>query len=433
MQLTGMLWIGSGGGYITQTYIWCLLPALLSLVIDLHRHGLRSCLLGMTTGEKLLGVMFLWILVHPLLVNEGMDIGTVFNRVLKITLYLYAVRTIILHNERLELLLLLSAGVATAFAAATMIYQFGILGQPMGIRALGIEGYRVGILGVGEFAYLGNPILAGLYYGVFASILCGYMVSTPFQWKSHLPALLATAILVLFILLSGSRGPLMALLAMGGMALLLCQYSWKKPIAIALGVTGGAAALWLHELIWSQLNSVFADGFNCRFPIWQYAIDSIISNPFWGYGAYADFEVMCNSVLLDHPHNMLLNVSYYWGIPAGLIFIMTSTWSLLVSLTYRKQLLISIAGCILVFGQIGMLTDTYSFLIRPDLQWLLFFFPIAAISGARKSQKKDDSINRKVIHREQYQIESSTGINMDDLNTTQPTRPRKIKVSENQS
>ena len=236
LQLTGMLWLGSNGGYITQTYIWCLLPGLISLCIDLYRYGLSNCIKGMSTGEKLLGLLFLWIMINPFFANDGMDAGTVLNRLVKIVLYLYVVRTVMLHMRKPEQFLLLAAGVATTFALITLIYQFGMQGHPIGFRALGENGYRVGSLGIGEFAELGNPILAALYYGTFASILCGYLASRPFNWQQRVPILLAIGIIGTFILLSGSRGPLIAFLAMAGIALLLCQHIWKRHLIVILGI-----------------------------------------------------------------------------------------------------------------------------------------------------------------------------------------------------
>ncbi len=387
VQLTGMLWLGSSGGYLTQTYIWCLLPGLLSLCIDIYRYGIKDCISGMTAGEKLLGILFIWILANPLFVSTGMDIGTVLNRVLKIVLYLYVVRTVVLRLQKPEKLLLIASSVATLFALITLIYQFGILGQPMGIRALGYLGYRVGSLGIGEFAELGNPILAALYYGCFASILCGYLATKQSSWQVKLLAIMGIIIIGLFILLSGARGPLMALIAMLGVATLLCQYPWKKTIIAILNFVVTLTLFWLHNDIMLQYHHVVADGFNGRFVNWKQAIDYIYDKPLFGHGAHAEYiGPLWRGVILEHPHNMLLNITYFWGIPAGLLFIAITTWSVMITLVYRHHLMIVIAGCCIIFGQVGMITDTYSFLVRPDLQWLMFFFPVMLCTFKKRAQ-----------------------------------------------
>ena len=386
LQLTGMLWLGSSGGYITQTYIWCLLPGLLSLGIDLYRYGLSSCIKGMTTGEKLLGILFLWILVNPIFVDAGMDAGDVLNRVVKITLYLYVVRTVMLHTRKPEQLLLLSAGVATMFALGTLIYQFGILDRPMGIRILGNYDFRVGSLEIGEFAEFSNPILAALYYGAFASILCGYLVSRPFHWQRRVPAILAIGIIAIFILLSGSRGPLVAFLAMLAMAILICQYAWKRTLLVFLGLGCALFLTIFHSDLAQQIDAVVADGFNNRFTIWNVALEYICQKPWMGHGSYSEFVgPVVNGQIMRHPHNIQMNLAYNWGVPAALLFIVISGWCLITVFQYRNQVLMAITGCLLVFGQIGMLTDTYSFLARPDMQWLMFFLPVALCTAWQRT------------------------------------------------
>lgn len=390
VQLTGLLWIGSSGGYITQTYIWCLFPGLISLLMNLYRNGITASVYRMTMGEKLLSTLLLWILMHPLLFNQSSDISAVFDRVLKIAIYVYVVRTVVLCNKRPEKLLLLAAGVATLFAVFTLIYQFGVLGHHMGVRALGIGGYRVGQVGIGEFAKdLNNPILAGLYYGCFASMICGYLAGTPFTWKKGILAICAVGILGLFILLTGSRGPLMAFLAMGLVTLLLCRHSWKNLLIFNLLFAGIALTGLLYQEITLQINAVLADGFNGRFVNWAVAVDYIKNRPF-GYGAFAEYVgPFWGGEILVHPHNMFLNVSYHWGIPAGVLLIATILWGVWATIKNRNHVVMSIAAGSLVFGLIGMMTDTYSFLIRPDLQWLMLFFPIGLCSTLRK---RDNSL-----------------------------------------
>ncbi|MGI2027310.1 O-antigen ligase family protein [Endozoicomonas acroporae] len=379
--------MNSAGGYISQTYIWCLFPGLISFFIDLHRNGLAASIRGMTAGEKLIALMLLWIQVHPLLVSEGIDIGTVFNRVIKIAAYLYVVRTVVIHCKRPERLLLLAAGVATFFAAFTLIYQFGVLDRPLGVRALGIDGYRVDKLGLGNFTEgLSNPILAALYYGSFATILCGYMAVKPFYWQRRMPMIIAIVMLGVFILLTGSRGPLIAFVAMAGMSLLLCRYTWKWKAIFLLSVMAAISLIWLHDDILLQIDRVLADGFNCRFPIWEQAVNAISQKPVIGYGAFSDFKATCAGVTFEHPHNMMVNLLYHWGLPALAFYIAILGYILLTMKQLKPSSVRTIAIVLMVFGFVGMLTDTYSFLVRPNLQWLLYFLPISLYSGEYRKQ-----------------------------------------------
>ena len=168
VQLTGMLWIGSIEYYVLQTYMFCFLPGLISFCLHLYRFGIGSCLHGLTTGEKLLSCLLLWIVINSLFLNDVVNQELCLVRVVTVFLYLYVVRMVVLYGKNNNVLFMLSAGVATFFALITLVYQYGVLQQPIGVRVIGIEGYRVGILGIEEFAYLVSPILAALYYGVFA-------------------------------------------------------------------------------------------------------------------------------------------------------------------------------------------------------------------------------------------------------------------------
>lgn len=80
---------------------------------------------------------------------------------------------------------------------------------------------------------------------------------------------------------------------------------------------------------------------------------------------------------MKHPNSMILGLLFYWGIPAAILYVATVVWGVFTSYVHRDQPHMQMAGCILVFGFVGMLTDTFNLLSRPGLEWLLFFFPVA--------------------------------------------------------
>ncbi len=389
VQLTGLLWMGSSGGYVSQTYLWCLLPGYLSLGIDLYRHGWRACVQGMTFGEKALALLFFWMLIHPTFAPGGMDISTVINRIVKIVAYLYVVHTVLRHSRHAKRLILIATAIAVSFAAVTIIYQLGVLDLDAGVRVLGEEKFRLSSVGIGKLAIdLRHPILASLYYGVFAAILSGYLASTAFDMKKYFLASLGLVTVVVFTLFS-ARGPLLAVLAAIGFALIITQQPWKKWV-IAAGI-GGAAVLFLsfNQIILEQIDLVLADGFNGRFTHWQIAWESIVKSPLIGQGANAEFKSHWLGMDIQHPHSMYVSLAYFWGIPALLIFLVIAGWSLVQSVRYSHLPLVAMAGCVMMFGLVGMFTDTYNFLIRPDLTWLLFFFPVAMFSAIERKEQTE--------------------------------------------
>ncbi len=380
VQLTGMLWLGSHEVYVMLTYIYCFVPALISLLIHLYRFGSLACFRGMTTGEKLIAFLFTWIIANYYIVGSaGVDFDVVLFRLVTIVLYLYVVRTVVLYVDNLAKLFFLSACVATLYAVLTLLYQYVLLGQSIGFRFLGGQGYRVGSLGIEEFAYLVSPILAALYYGVFAAALFGVLVHG--QYKSlgkSCVIILAVFIILVFIVLSGSRGPLLAYAGMLGVGLLLSNSPKRIKLILVLLVVVSALVFIFHQKIVGLVVNAFFDGFNGRFTIWEATIDYIKQSPHIGYGSLAEYPgPIIEGRIMKHPHSMILGITFYWGIPAALIYIAIFTWSVMTAYSHRDELHMTIAGCILVFGFIGMLTDTYNLLTRPGLEWLLFFFPVA--------------------------------------------------------
>ncbi len=380
VQMTGFLWLGSKNVYVTMAYIYCFVPAFISLCIHIYRFGFISCLWGMTIGEKLISFLFLWIVVnYSVVLTADVTIEFVLLRLLTICLYLYAVRTVVLYSDKGNDLFLWSALVAAFFALLTLVYQYGILEKPIGVRAFGIEGYRVGVLDIEEFAYLVNPILAALYYGVFAGILFAMIIYRAYKnkWQAYI-IILAIAVIVLFILLSGSRGPFLALVGMVGMGILLHNSPQKAKFLCILFVIGVVLVLIFNQKILALISSAFADGFTGRFTIWERTIEYISQYPLFGHGSFAEYAgPIYRGRIVQHPHSMILGLSFYWGIPAAIMYIAIVVWGLVTTYVHRDEPHMFMAGCILVFGFLGMLTDTFNLISMPSLEWLFFFFPLA--------------------------------------------------------
>ncbi|WP_211829206.1 O-antigen ligase family protein [Kistimonas asteriae] len=379
VQMTGMLWVGSIEYYVMQTYIFCFFPGLLSLCLHLYRFGARSCFRGLTIGEKLLSFLLLWIVINSLFLNDTVSQEVVWVRVVTVCLYLYVVRTVMLYGENNHKLFLLSACVATFFALVTLVYHYGVLEQPIGIRVVGIEGYRVGILDIEEFGYLVSPILAALYYGVFATIFWVGLINGSYKskWMTFI-AIASISVIFAFILFSGSRGPLVAFVGMAVMGLLLLNSPGKSKLILVLLACGCALVLSFNQKIATLINNAFIYGFSGRFTIWETTIEYISKYPFFGHGSFAEYPgPIIEGRIMKHPHSMVLGLSFYWGIPAAILYLATIVWGMITSYTHRDQPHMLMAGCILVFGFIGMLTDTFNMLSRPGLEWLLFFFPVA--------------------------------------------------------
>ena len=191
-------------------------------------------------------------------------------------------------------------------------------------------------------------------------------------------AIVSILVILTFILFSGSRGPLVAFVGMAVMGLMSLNHPAKSKLMLLFLAAGFVLVLLFNQEISTLISSAFIDGFSGRFTIWETTIAYIAQHPLVGHGSFAEYPgPIIEGRIMKHPHSMMLGLSYYWGIPAAFIYVATVVWGVSTSYSHRHQPHMAMAGCMLVFGFIGMLTDTFNLLSRPGLEWLLFFFPVA--------------------------------------------------------
>ena len=400
VQLTGLLWLGNNSGYMTQTYIWCLLPALISIIITLLQP---STLIQIKTAgliPKLLGIMFLWILIHPFFINnQHTEYSKLITRILYIITYIYAVAVTAASLKNPERLLLSCAALASLFALASIINQYGFNGYTYASRTLAIYGQRLYSLGFGDFARFGNPILASLYYGSFAALVMGWAATKRFTYKSTAIAGLCIIPLIAYTILSDSRGPIIAtLVTIIGTYILIFHPKPKKTILVTFLLSTVLSLILFGEIKQTALNIINSpSNLYIRWDIWEEAIALISEHPMLGYGVNTPINLDIGLYTFHHPHNMLLKISLNWGLFGGFLFIALTITGLYQAWKNKHMPIAAIAFALLLFGTVGMLTDTYKFLSRPGLQWHLFFLPLGLIIGAiHKKKRLSDKITTEI-------------------------------------
>ena len=132
--------------------------------------------------------------------------------------------------------------------------------------------------------------------------------------RSRGPHLAAAAIMALFLLLTGSRGPL---LAAACATLFLCAAGpWRLR---ALGVLAGLAIVWRlmpagfrHH----QAAVLVARGASHRFEIWHRTLQMVAAHPLLGNGLAANLDLKG----MTFPHDLYLSVLFYSGAVGLLLF-----------------------------------------------------------------------------------------------------------------
>jgi len=380
VQLTGLLFNSDGSRYATQTYLLLFVPALILLFwqrLSLH------------TWRQVPGVLFLcllaWVLVSSLF-NPGSnnDADYWLKIVLLILLYVFAVASLVSHKRAFTGLLVAVVTLVAVFAWLTLYYQFVVLDKPLGYAVL--RHARLYELGWRGLADLKNPIIAGLYYGVFAVLLTYLLVG--FKVRAWQAALLVVGMagLLVYVLFTASRGAWFSTAA-GCLAALLLFPNIKSRTLIGLGCLVVAAAVYLF---WPEIQHEREIGVSGRDLIWGNWADRLPE--FWLMGAGAGADLIFNFPNSDrgflHAHSLYLQLWYEYGIVGFGLFVL-----LLLSLLWkgwqcRAEPLARLGLALLVLAMVAMVSDVYAIFHRPSPFWVLFWFPVGILLGVSRHDGK---------------------------------------------
>jgi O-antigen ligase len=134
------------------------------------------------------------------------------------------------------------------------------------------------------------------------------------------PQIAALCIFGTFLLLSGSRGPILAVAA----ALLYLLVG--QPLKIWAWIAGlGAAVLAVLALaepstIWQTIQIALDRGDDKHAQIWRDAVTEIAKRPFLGYGPQARLPVIVETQVFPFPHDLYLSLLFYSGSVGLLLF-----------------------------------------------------------------------------------------------------------------
>jgi putative inorganic carbon (HCO3(-)) transporter len=375
VQLAGLLFNPDGSRYATQSYLLLFLPALVFVLSGSSVAGLWRQVPLLLTAALLAWVLLIAIF-HP-----GSDkTGWVWAKILLlISLYLLAIANLVRSEKSLPWVLGAALAVAVLFAWWTLIYQYGVLDHPYTYPEA--RGFRLHELGWRGFADLDHPIVAGLYYGVFAVVLCWFFVCYPVRmWQGGLLGLGMLGLL-LYVLFTFSRGAWFSM-ASAMLVLLLLVPNIKSRSLLGLGVLVlGLLALFF----WPEIQAERSVGLSNREQIWQNWLAKLPD--FWliGSGGGADlYYRFANGYETFHAHSLYLQLWYEYGVVGFLLFS-----SLLLSLLWkawqcREQPLARLGAALLVFAMVAMVSDIYAIFHRPSPYWVVFWLPVGILLGVQR-------------------------------------------------
>ena len=233
------------------------------------------------------------------------------------------------------------------------------------------------------FGAIFHPNDVGRLYGIAALSTYFGLVMGGTWGRSKALFIVILALLVAFVVLTGSRGSILALGA-AVFAGAVAMRHWALVAAFSLLVVGAVAAAMLGGM--GDLNAI-SRGSSYRSEIWAVVLDRIAERPWFGHGIEADETVPYSRGRAIHAHQMYLSNQFYGGVVAtALLALMLAAAGRAAYRDFRSTGSFVLAA-LLIFVIVGGLVDFGRLLHTVNWVWLVFWLPIALIAGREVCDK----------------------------------------------
>ncbi len=322
-----------------------------------------------------MSVIFLFYMFSTMFWTENLVVFDIFKNLRRVfyILFFIAVTIHLIHEypHFLQKLLVMICWVAVIFGIGYILFYYNQ--HPFPVSRL---------IGKGQ---LHNPIGASSIYGI-VFVACVYLLQQQSTVKSQLLYMGMLMVIIVFILLSHSRGPLIAVaitMVVWIMSTLLMRSEKKEHyrgqlfLVFSFFLMVSGALLALYPDFWG---TVFNRN-SYRMEIWGKVMALFMDAPWFGHGLNTEAQtVMSNGLFMEHPHSVYLATAYQGGI-IGLLLL-----SVLLGTALRqgfggggKNRNVALA-CMLLVGSLCMVTDGHTLINHPKPFWFFFWFPIALIA-----------------------------------------------------
>jgi O-antigen ligase len=219
---------------------------------------------------------------------------------------------------------------------------------------------------------------------------------SPMGQRVFLPILVCGVIFVL-VVLTQSRGPMLAFGLSGVLVLLLTRHPWPVMVALVLALLALGAVGWdwwsytVQETAYLPLQEFYQtlnhlqDRPSHRAGIWAMTWRYIEQRPWFGYGLQQPFSYGWGGV---NPHNLFLSAFFYTGVFGGLLLLAVTGSALRLAWRHRRSPRGLLCVTLLVHGVLACLTDQGQYINSPAPLWSIFWLPIG-MTIALLPAKKD--------------------------------------------
>ena len=216
-----------------------------------------------------------------------------------------------------------------------------------------------------------------------ADVMCVALVFCLHGWYSEPDRRWRTACLLAgltcagFVLLTGSRGPFLAMVAA-----VVCYLIQVRPRAVVVlaavaGILAVGVAVWVPEVVAFATTNLDRDSY--RLMIWNETLDLVRLRPWLGYGAANVHEFVEPSITF--PHSIYMSSLYYAGsIGLGLVLGFFGFFGWRAWFVEDRELRAFLVALMLVPAVAG-LTDIGQFIKSPSEVWYILWLPVVTVLG----------------------------------------------------
>ncbi|WP_397450224.1 O-antigen ligase family protein [Pseudomonas sp. NA-150] len=349
----GLFW-SVGGVLLTPSmkfYIWLIAAFvyLPSICLLIARFGDLRATLTSRPQLWLFLFLFVWALISLRWSNgDESHMVIVKRQLLLLSMVLGWVVWGRVFNRQLQTLLIIWGGMAGIYSLVALIaYPIRHLER---------------IIGFGSF--MDNPNPAGYTIGFLLVLSCTWW---PQRNAPRLVWAFLQACSLAFVIMTGSRGPLLSLIAVACVVMLAGthrSYRW-----IALSLLAAAGALFLLE------PSLLQRGDSERLELIKGALALIQQHPWAGVGLSGTYAVSAGGEIFDHCHNFILDTAVQYGVPFTALWLVCWSWAGARAWRYRNQALGMAVLMGWVFATVALQFDVFTLFGRARAMWMVVWVP----------------------------------------------------------
>jgi O-antigen ligase len=223
-----------------------------------------------------------------------------------------------------------------------------------------------------------NPLQYGGIMGCSALLaLCEFFRET--RRSRQMLLLLVLGLLVLALVLTMSRGPVVFFLAAAAAVAAAYREHWRRTLVLVGLATLVAFSVLLHPMGQAALE------FNAsrpayRLAIWSSVIEETRGKELFGEGWRDDQSVHTPEMRFGHPHNFLLAIYRFGGLVGLALFVAMTGLLLYRCLRLRKGIAVAL-GAWLFYGICLHLTNGRFPVSAPGNDWFFYWLPAALVFG----------------------------------------------------